>query len=79
MATLLSEDLSDITTAGVMCQQYELDKLTPDDESRKQPDKLPNTHDIKTYLEEAISRGFSKNRAASILEAWSNGLKYFEG
>ena len=74
MATLLSEDLIDIARAGLMCQRYELDKLTLGDESRKQPDKLPNTHDVKTFLEEAISRGFSKNRAARIMEAWNEGL-----
>jgi len=74
IATLLSENLSEITSVGVMCQKFELDKLTPDDELRKQTDYLPNTHDIMTFLEEAISRGFSKNRAAIIMDAWNKGL-----
>lgn len=78
MATLLSEDLQYIFRAGITCKGYELDNILPDDESRKRPDKLPNTNDIKTYLENAVNDGFSKSRAEQIMAAWYDGLRYYE-
>ncbi len=78
MATLLSEDLEYVTGAGIMCKGYELDNILPDDESRKSPDKLPNTYDIKTLLENAVNDGFSKSRADQIMAAWNDGLRNYE-
>lgn len=78
MATLLSEDLEYITRAGITCKNYKLDNILPDDESRKSPDKLPNTNDIKIFLESAVNGGFSKSRANKIMVAWDDGLRYCE-
>jgi len=78
MATLLSEDLEYITGAGITCKGYELDNILPDDESRKRPDKIPNTYDIKIFLENAVNNGFSKSRADKIMAAWNDGLRYYE-
>lgn len=78
MATLLSEDLMYITGAGITCKGFELDSISPDDESRKRPDKLPNTNDIKTFIENAVYDGFSKSRADQIMAAWNDGLRYYE-
>lgn len=78
MATLLSEDLMYITGAGITCKGYGLDNISSADESRKRPDKLPNTNDIQSFLENAVNDGFSKSRANQIMAAWNDGLRYYE-
>jgi hypothetical protein len=55
---LLSEDLDAISFHGFVSRAFA-------------PGYRPNEADIRSHLEKAISRGFSKERAARIINAWN--------
>jgi hypothetical protein len=55
---LLSEDLGIISLAGYMSRSFA-------------PNYRPNETDIKNHLEQAVSAGFSKERAEQIISAWN--------
>lgn len=55
---LLSEDLGTISLAGYMSKAFA-------------PNYRPNETDIRSHLEDAVSRGFSKERAEQIISAWN--------
>ncbi len=76
--TLLSEDDKYIVNAAVTCKKFGIDELAEDDDSRKRPDRLPSTNDIKLVLKDALMEGFSQARADRIMEAWNEGLMYVE-
>jgi hypothetical protein len=57
--TLLSEDLATISVCGLFSRSFA-------------PNYRPNEADIKKHLDEAISQGFSKDRAKEIMDAWNH-------
>ncbi|MDI6741958.1 MAG: hypothetical protein QMD11_04375 [Smithella sp.] len=56
--TLLSEDLATIAGMGLASRSFA-------------PNFRPNEADIKKHLDDAISQGFSKDRAREIIDAWN--------
>ncbi len=58
LSTLLSEDLQTISLEGYRSRAFA-------------PNYRPNEADISTHLENAVSQGFSKERAAQIMAAWN--------
>lgn len=66
LSTILSEDLDTISLEGYKSKAFA-------------PDYKPNEDEIKHFIEQAVTQGFSRDRADQILDAWMEGSNKYKG